>query len=1330
VNLQLGSFHRGLVPVLAATLVMTTGQAASAQDGGIPPEVDPGTPTYAGPADPMPGEPVAFDPATNMLRAIYEADLAAGGDSFWMDRVLERPFRNNQDDELYTRGRALFMYTHDPDELGFAGSGTGPNEGGGFAYREIIQPGVTDLYTVEVEGIPLDENTAQRRQYPSHWRSVHEASGLSVAQAKFITHNNVAVTNLTLTNTGDAPATYTLAASSPVVSTVAAGGAELADTFQTRYDLTTVTGRFSGDGFTAGAGELTRTVSLAPGESATVKLQFGAVTAELPDSATEYQRYRDLDPEAALATQLAEYNQWWVENVPYLDVPDQNIKKMSYYRTFLNRFNHIDANVPGNDYQYPVSIEGVLGYNNAIQLTQPMHMQDLKYFRDPLWAYGNWVSSGDGNQCTAFHDNPGSFSWGQSMEQYIAREGWRSYQVHGGDEAIVESFARYAECDVEGQLARFDSNDNFLVEYNGGLFTGNDADTPTFHWPQHLGLPTAQDRAESAYQYAGARAAAEAYAMLGEDAKAAELNRLADDIRTAILDLLWDDSPAGDPPVLQPVPATRSAGQPGFGNAVGLNASQPNQYVEMPTGTLSGLTDVTIAGWVNWNGGQTWSRIFDFGTGTGVNMFLTPNAGGAAGMRFAITTGGAGGEQQVTAAQELPTGWQHVAVTMADDTATIWLNGAPLVSETDVTLNPADLGDTDQNWLGRSQYADPLLAGAVDEFQVFDRALTQAELASLMDTPGGTTGGGDVARYSFEEQGDPAVALDSSGNDRHATVATAPQFVGDWPGQVFKHRIVANGEPVQWKDNQNFTPFIEGVVPTDDPAYREALRYYADAEEFPIFPFYTANQRDKQFATAVGVPGSNNFSNINATLQAQLFAASLRQYPSAYITPGMYEALLEWLTWTQYVGGDNRYPDNNEFFFNWDAEDQTLGRSGIHHNILGAYNFMLIDDIAGLRPRLDDVLELWPIDVGWEHFAVNNLSYHGHDLTVVWDRPDGDPHYPGVPPGYSVYLDGTRVFTLDKLAHLTWDSRTGRVTVLDGSDARATFRTRGALAGAGEVSLRDNPRIVEMFQRAGVDLTDETGWAVNDAEGRPVEASFTTTAPAVRATAPAFAVDGSTMAGLPNQVGEYVAPNTIWGTEGSPNPQDWLEVALDQSRTVDEVRLYFFSDKDYQPRDKPDGGTYRQPSSYAVQYHDGSGWVDVPDQVRTPEAPLPNLNTVEFEPVTTGRLRVLVTPTAGFGAGVEEIQVLDTTPTSFGEIQSLVDQLRDDGQVTRSGRLRLVVQLALAEVLLALDQRPAAALAMERFLALAADDRVVPGEQARHALTDEAEQLVAQHRLQ
>jgi hypothetical protein len=224
-----------------------------------------------------------------------------------------------------------------------------------------------------------------------------------------------------------------------------------------------------------------------------------------------------------------------------------------------------------------------------------------------------------------------------------------------------------------------------------------------------------------------------------------------------------------------PPQATRAPGQDGFGNAVRLNGpDEPNRYVELPAGVVSGLTDFTIAAWVNRasTAGQSWSRIFDFGTGTGVNMFLTPDVGGAPGARFAITTSGAGGEQRITAAEPLATGWQHVAVTLSGGTGTLYVNGEPVATNPSMTLTPSSLGTTTNNWIGRSQYADPALNATVDEFQIYDHALTQSELQSLMNSPGGTPGGGDVAWYRFDEQAG-AEALDASGNAKHATVITA-----------------------------------------------------------------------------------------------------------------------------------------------------------------------------------------------------------------------------------------------------------------------------------------------------------------------------------------------------------------------------------------------------------------------------------------------------------------------------------------------------------------------------------------------------------------------------
>jgi hypothetical protein len=48
-----------------------------------------------------------------------------------------------------------------------------------------------------------------------------------------------------------------------------------------------------------------------------------------------------------------------------------------------------------------------------------------------------------------------------------------------------------------------------------------------------------------------------------------------------------------------------------------------------------------------------------------------------------------------------------------------------------LTVSPAALGTTTRNWLGRSQYADPYLDGALDNVRLYGRALTASEVGSL-----------------------------------------------------------------------------------------------------------------------------------------------------------------------------------------------------------------------------------------------------------------------------------------------------------------------------------------------------------------------------------------------------------------------------------------------------------------------------------------------------------------------------------------------------------------------------------------------------------------------
>ena len=112
-----------------------------------------------------------------------------------------------------------------------------------------------------------------------------------------------------------------------------------------------------------------------------------------------------------------------------------------------------------------------------------MHIDDLKYLRDPMYSYGDWLSVGQVSKNGRFVDNPGDpENWSNSYTQYIAEAAWRSYQIHGGQPAIAANLAKYAEGDVKGQLAYYDTNNNGLIEYDWGALTGNDADAVSFHW--------------------------------------------------------------------------------------------------------------------------------------------------------------------------------------------------------------------------------------------------------------------------------------------------------------------------------------------------------------------------------------------------------------------------------------------------------------------------------------------------------------------------------------------------------------------------------------------------------------------------------------------------------------------------------------------------------------------------------------------------------------------------------------------------------------------------------------------------------------------------------
>jgi fibronectin type 3 domain-containing protein len=168
-----------------------------------------------------------------------------------------------------------------------------------------------------------------------------------------------------------------------------------------------------------------------------------------------------------------------------------------------------------------------------------------------------------------------------------------------------------------------------------------------------------------------------------------------------------------------------------FSNGVLILSSSSSQYANLPAGIVSSLSNCTVMAWVNLNSTATWSRIFDFGNNTTTYMFLTPQNGASGTLRFGITTNSSGGEQQINCASTLTTGtWHQVVVTLNTNRGILYLDSVAVGTNTSITLNPAILGVTTNNYLGKSQWPDPYFNGLFDEFRIYNVGLSSAEIAA------------------------------------------------------------------------------------------------------------------------------------------------------------------------------------------------------------------------------------------------------------------------------------------------------------------------------------------------------------------------------------------------------------------------------------------------------------------------------------------------------------------------------------------------------------------------------------------------------------------------
>ncbi|HEY8301469.1 MAG TPA: LamG-like jellyroll fold domain-containing protein [Jatrophihabitans sp.] len=311
----------------------------------------------------------------------------------------------------------------------------------------------------------------------------------------------------------------------------------------------------------------------------------------------------------------------------------------------------------------------------------------------------------------------------------------------------------------------------------------------------------------------------------------------------------------------------------------------------------------------------------------------------------------------------------------------------------------------------------------------------------------------------------------------------------------------------------------------------------------------------------------------------------LDEYPAQQVvTPADYTAALHTYAATQYRDGtpyvaEAHDPDQP----NWIYDGYNHSEDYNHSTFVD----LVLSGLLGLRPSSDNTLAVHPlVPSSWDHFVVENAPYHGHNVTVLYDR-DGT-HY-GQGSGLRIYVDGALV--------------------------KATPGLGATSVQVGPTRLPDN----------GI---DDATRQVNDA-ANPLRTGYPRpiTSDTWRSDDAWNALDGKVWF---NEVPE----DTRWTNYSSPNAQDYYGVDFGVPTRVGDVRWYGYDD----------GGGVRPAAAYQLQYRTGSGWADVPGQDRNPVTPVGNgSNEITFPTLTTSAIRLVFTNPSGGYVGVTELQSWSTS---------------------------------------------------------------------------------------
>lgn len=414
------------------------------------------------------------------------------------------------------------------------------------------------------------------------------------------------------------------------------------------------------------------------------------------------------------------------------------------------------------------------------------------------------------------------------------------------------------------------------------------------------------------------------------------------------------------------------------------------------------------------------------------------------------------------------------------------------------------------------------------------------------------------------------------------------EFAHDEPGGV--RALTRTYETGKFAGNSHGRELIGYVpwqfeLPERGQGYESAWRFLMDSAYF-IAPYgpTTTERHDPQFYISPTCCWWSGNSWPYATTQTLVAMANLLDdYQQSVVSRRDWMTLFDVYTRTQRKNGrpyiaEGANPDNGS----WAGFDSYYHSEHYFHS---GYIDLVVTGLVGLRPRADDSVEVQPLaPESWDYFALDGVRYHGHTLSIIWDRTGA--RY-GRGKGLTVIADGRTIASAVRL---------GRMVALLGPS-------------------RPAPRQERMVNVA-----------VNNGRGAfPwVRASFS--APE---NPPFYLVDGNYW--------YHDSPPNRWTNIGSPHSEDTVTVDFGGERLVERVKLYFLDDGE--------GSAVRAPARYTVQTWNGHGWAEPESQRYQPAPPAGHrANVITMTPQRTSRVRVVLEPRRGAAVGMTEMEVWGDNP--------------------------------------------------------------------------------------